>query len=78
MFNIRYGIKFIAEHVVFMSIADTTNDVMHFVLNVEWDNEDKTNMKEANEESEQKIARVPNMTFYLLLRSYASIYFYSR
>lgn len=39
MLNIRYGIKFIAEHVVFMSIADTTNDVMHFVLNVEWDNE---------------------------------------
>lgn len=30
MFNIRYGIKFMTEHVVFMGAADTSNNIMHF------------------------------------------------
>lgn len=32
MFNIRYGIKFMTEHVVFMGAADTSNNIMHFGL----------------------------------------------
>lgn len=28
--NIRHGIKFMIEHVVFMCAADTTNNLMHF------------------------------------------------
>lgn len=36
MFNIRYGIKFMTKHVVFMGAADTTNDVMHFISKNEW------------------------------------------
>lgn len=51
MFNIRYGIKFMAEHVVFMVAADTSNDVMHFL----------------GRRKEKPRARhhAPNMTFYL-------------
>lgn len=52
MFNIRYGIKFMTEHVVFMSAADTTNDVMHF-YSESWSETMKTRyMKETNVERE--------------------------
>lgn len=36
MLNIRYGMKFMAKHVVFMGTADTTNDGMHFIFETVW------------------------------------------
>lgn len=51
MFNIRYGIKFMTEHVVFMSAADTSNDVMHFSWEEKRANTDRTRRKEKKHES---------------------------
>lgn len=47
MFNIRYGIKFMTEHVVFMGAADTSNNIMHF----SWSKGEK---KKKNRQQRQK------------------------
>lgn len=63
MFNIRYGIKFMTEHVVFMGAADTSNNIMHF----SWSEGEKKEEKPATA-TKKIVPSIPNMTFYLLVR----------
>lgn len=82
MLNIRYGMKFMAKHVVFMGTADTTNDGMHFILETVWvaykGRREGYVMTPAMAMKRVRGKNTPSILLCYTLRFQASIYFYSR